>query len=340
MGSRRSSLFIPAIVIVVMIGLRREVGGDWWNYLDTFNYIKLAGFDLAMTRTEPGYAMLNWIAARFGWGIWFPNLICAALFTWGLISFCRIQPNPWLALVVALPYFIIGVGMGYTRQSAALGFVMIALVEYIRGRTPRMVIALALAPLFHSSALVVVLLIAIASVRQGIGTWALVIMLGAFLYVQLSGEIVGLLITFSEHIYIATGAVPRLLMNVVPALIFFGFRHRFATTPAELRLWTVFSLATFGTVALMFVVSSTTVVDRVGIYLIPLQMFVLSRVPVVFGSGRRQNTLPLALIIAYSLSVQVVWLDFGTFSKPWVPYKNYLWDWGPGGKRPARAPTR
>ena len=49
----------------------------------------------------------------------------AVPFTYGLFRICRQQPNPWLALVVATPFLIIVVGMGYTRQAAAMGFLMI-----------------------------------------------------------------------------------------------------------------------------------------------------------------------------------------------------------------------
>ncbi len=44
----------------------------------------------------------------------------------GLVQFCRKQPLPWLALAVAAPFIIIVVGMGYTRQSVALGFILLS----------------------------------------------------------------------------------------------------------------------------------------------------------------------------------------------------------------------
>ena len=35
--------------------------------------------------------------------------------------FVRRQPMPWLGLLVAIPYLVIVVGMGYSRQAIALG---------------------------------------------------------------------------------------------------------------------------------------------------------------------------------------------------------------------------
>jgi hypothetical protein len=326
-----------AVLLILAIGLRREVGSDWGNYLYIFNYIKATDLSFALQRTEPAYAVLNWIAAEAGWGIWFPNLVCAAIFTWGLLALCRLQPNPWLALVVALPYFIIGVGMGYTRQSAALGFLMLAIAQLIRGKTPSMLVSLALAPLFHTSAIVALPLIGLALFRRGIGAMAMVAVLGGFLIYAFGEEISSRIGLYEGGVYEASGgAVPRILMNVLPALVFLGFRNRFTANALELGLWRNFALTALLTGLLLFFVNSSALVDRMGLYLIPLQIFVLSRMPAVFGKGSRQNMLMLSGIVAYSLAVQVVWLNFGTWGGKWLPYNNYIWDRGPVDRTPGR----
>lgn len=327
-GSRRG-LALAAIALVLIIGLRREVGADWYNYQFIFDYIKVSSLERALARVEPGYAVVNWVAGRLGWGIWFPNLICAAIFVGGLLVFCRQQPNPVLALLVALPYLIIGVAMGYTRQSAALGFVLLALTQYSRGSTVRMVISLALAATFHNSALVVGPLIALAAAQRGAVTFAMFTLLAAVLAYQFSDHIFSRLTAYVENVYTAGGAVPRLAMNVVPAVIFLAIRRRFSSSPKELRLWTIFAAASLFSVALLFVVPSTTVVDRIGIYLVPLQIYVWSRLPIVFGSRFQQNMLVVAGLIVYSGAVQFTWLNYGTWGHAWLPYKNYLWDRSP-----------
>lgn len=324
-GAQRA-LTLVAIGITLMVGLRREVGADWNAYLVIYDYIKMANLGDALQRTEAGYAFLNLLAGKVGWGIWFPNLVCAAIFMWGLLKFCRQQPNPALGLLVAVPYFIIGVGMGYTRQSAALGFVLIALTQYSNGAYLRMVASIGLAALFHTSALVLVPLLAVASAPRGPLTLLMVAVFGAFLIFQFSAQIQTRLSFYTERTFTATGAVPRILMNVVPALIFLNFRRRFSTNPDELRLWTVFSLASILSLLLLSFVSSSTLVDRLGIYLIPLQVYVLSRVPGVFGGGKGQSMPLLVGIMAYSLAVELVWLTMGRRADPWVPYENYLLD--------------
>ncbi|HET9810621.1 MAG TPA: EpsG family protein, partial [Sphingomicrobium sp.] len=311
--------------------------GDWWNYLDTFKYIALSDFQTALSQTEFGYALLNWIAAQLGWGIWFPNLVCAAILVWGLVTLCKQQPNPSLALVVAVPYLVIGVGMGFTRQSAALGFVMLALVDAVHRRNLRVLLYLALGATFHTSTLVMVPLIGLSLVRRSTGMLFALGLLGIVLAVQFWDHIANQMVIYETYDITSHGAVPRLLMNVVPALVLLAYRKRFSASADELRLWTILAIITLFTVVLMFVVDSTAIVDRLGVYLVPLQIFVLSRVPTAFGTRHRQNLLLLTLIIVYSLTVELVWLNFSSWSsRAWIPYQNYIWDWGPGGRRPGR----
>ena len=340
-GSYRGSLLLPAIVLVIMIGLRREVGGDWWNYLYMFRYIQLADFAQGIQRTEPGYALINWVGAQLGLGIWFVNRVCAVIFTWGLIALCRQQPNPWLALVASI-FSIVLVGMGFTRQSVALGFCMLALAQYSERPNLRMIIFLALAPLFHTSSIIFALLIALASARERFLTGAVIAALAAFLYLQFAGQIGERLDVYTEgRGNIPLGALPRLLMNAIPAVIFLAFRQRFSTSPGELRLFTIFALMAFASLAILFLFPVAAIVpDRLGYYLVPLQIVVLSRVPTAFGSGDRSNMFFATVIIAYMLTAQITWLTQGNRSLAWLPYKNYAWDWGPASRRPARMEKR
>src|SRR3954471_21688342 len=97
---------VAGVALTLMIGLRYQVGGDWNNYflpLMEASYLPLSD---ALTLDDPGYMLLNWLAASGDLGMWFVNLICGALFTYGLLSFSRQQPRPWLAIVVAVPYLI------------------------------------------------------------------------------------------------------------------------------------------------------------------------------------------------------------------------------------------
>ena len=137
-------LFI-IIFLTVFIGFRFEVGGDWGAYLmyyDSFSGIYLR--DAFNITSDPGYILINWASSELGWGIYGVNTICGFIFALGLAIFCRNLPRPLLALLAAIPYLLIVVGMGYSRQGVALGFAMMGFVAL--GREKKLLL-LALAAL-------------------------------------------------------------------------------------------------------------------------------------------------------------------------------------------------
>ncbi|MCX7032362.1 MAG: EpsG family protein, partial [Arenimonas sp.] len=84
----------------------------------------------------------------------------------------------------------------------------------------------------------------------------------------------------------------------------------------KLWLW----IAVFAVVCLPLVGLASTAVDRVALYLIPLQLFVFSRIPLLATTVKMRTFLVVAVIAYYAL-VQFVWLNFATHAYGWVPYK-------------------
>ena len=118
---------------VLFIGFRFDVGGDWNQYLVMYlrvNDFSSSGFILG----DPAFNFLNLISSQLGIGFHGSNIICAGIFMYGLLKFCRYLPRPNLALLVAFPYLIIIVGMGYQRQSVAIGLSMLATLALFERR--------------------------------------------------------------------------------------------------------------------------------------------------------------------------------------------------------------
>ena len=116
------------IVLTLLIGFRYEVGGDWFNYFRNLDDVAGAMLDEVFLMSDPGYQFLNWLSLELDWDIFGVNLMAGAIFAIGLVVFCRSLPRPWLALAVAVPYLVIVVAMGYSRQGVALGLAMLGLV--------------------------------------------------------------------------------------------------------------------------------------------------------------------------------------------------------------------
>ncbi len=328
-ASRRSIvLSAAALALLLLIGLRYDVGGDWENYLDIYRRLAPQEITSALfgSRQEPAYTLINLVAARLGAGIWLVNLLCALPFTYGLFRICRQQPNPWLALVVATPFLIIVVGMGYTRQAAAMGFLMIGLSKIIDRRPPIQFILWTLAgALFHRTVLIFVPVMLVAGVRNKVASSALVLCSLILAYfVVLPGAMDQYGAGYIRQTYTAAGAGIRVLMNVVPAVLLLVFSHRFCWSGEERSVWRTYAaLCIAGGLAMPFI-SSNVIVDRLAIYLIPVQIFVYARIGYCFGLVRKGWLMWTVAVIVYSAAVLYVWLNYAVNAFAWLPYQNYL----------------
>jgi hypothetical protein len=320
------------VLLVLMIGLRHEVGGDWGNdwvlYQGTVGSKINATFWEALSVGDPGFSLLMWLLDLIGLGLHTLYLVSAVLFCWGFIVFCRAQPRPWLALTVAVPYLVIVVAMGYTRQSVAIGLSMLALVGLVQGNVLRFVLWLALAATFHKSAVILLPLAMLAGSRRPLFVAFWVCVSTFILFTLLLQESVdGLVKNYIVAEYNSQGAGIRIAMNAVPAVIFLWFRRRFIMSSNEHIFWTWMSLGALVFIGVLAVSPSSTAVDRVALYWIPLQLLVLSRLPDAMGREGRKNAVWVYAVVFYSATVQFVWLFFAQTAFAWLPYQFFPWVW-------------
>lgn len=314
-------LLLGAILITLAVGLRYEVGGDWRSYKFLFSYAGYASLGRSLLIGDPGYQVLNWLIQRIGLDIWAVNLVCGAVFTWGLYRFARTQPDPWLVFAVAVPYLVVVVAMGYTRQSVAIGIILAGLASMERGGSViRFAVYVAAAALFHRTAVVVLPLVVLAGQRNKLvnvlaGAAACFLLYDLFL----ADSVEGFVKNYIEAEYSSQGALIRVAMNLVPAALLLFFKRRLLFDPVSERIWRYFAFASLLMPVLLLVLPSSTAVDRLALYLIPLQVAVLPRAKYLF----RGQMLGKFLVLAYSGLVLFVWLNFAVHAQYWLPYKLY-----------------
>jgi hypothetical protein len=317
-------------LLALMIGFRHEVGGDWSVYLENMNAkanLTLADV-LAVRHGDPADNLFNWLAVESDFGIYFVNSAYGLLFSFGLIIFCRNQPRPWLAITVAVPYLITVVAMGYSRQGVAIGLAMLALVALENKRVLKFLLWIALASTFHKSAVILVTLALLAGTKRRLFMLIWIAITAILLFNLLLQEYID--VFYKNYIgaeYESSGASIRIAMNALPAVLFLIFRKRFQLSSTQRSFWTWMSWGALLFVILLYISPSSTAVDRVALYWIPLQLFVWSRIPDALGHRSGANVGWVYAVVVYSALVHFVWLFFAQTAFAWLPYQFYPWVW-------------
>ncbi len=316
------------VVLFLLVGWRHQVGGDWDNYLPTIDVALQQNFAEAMAQSgDRAYNLLTWLSAHTGAGIYGVNLGCALVFAYGLMVFCQKSPRPWLSLAVSVPYLVVVVAMGYTRQGVAIGLVMLGLVALDKGSTAKFVLWVVAAAFFHKTALILIPLAIFAGRKNWLAIMG-VLLTAVLMFFLLLAEHVDILVAgYITDQYASSGAAIRIAMNAMPAAIFLIFRKRFNLTDTQRVFWTWISLGGLTFIGLLILSPSSTAVDRLALYWIPLQLFVLSRLPAVIAKTNNEQLPWVFGVLLYSLAVQFIWLFYADNSWAWLPYQFYPWVW-------------
>ena len=316
-------------LLALMVGLRWEVGGDWGNYLSNYYQIvgvfESVGFNLSeilsRTHLDPSYVLLNIASHAIGWGVVGVNFVCGVIFCIGLGRFCLSLPRPWLAMTVAVPYMIIVVGMGYSRQAVALGCEMAGLVALSRGGVKSFIVWMLIGASFHKSAVVLLPIAALAGARNRLWTLlsgAAAAGVGFVLFLQKDAE--DLYQNYVGAEYQSSGAAIRIAMNLVPATLVLLFGKRMQFPEGQGRIWFWFSVISFLLAGLLVVSPSSTAVDRIALYMLPLQLAGFAYLPNILPK-KTISLLAIGPILFYYAAVQFVWLNFAVNAIMWLPYR-------------------
>ena len=326
-GTRRRSTLpvwlVLGLFLLLAIGLRHEVGCDWYAYQDYYRRIDGVGFAELWRMSDPGYQLFNWISNFFGWQVYGTNVLSGLVFVIGLVIFARAQPYPWLAVAVAVPYLVVVVSMGYTRQAVAIGLAFWALKVLEERQLTKFLALMALATLFHKTAVLLVPLglflfghgwfvRSLAVVLVALGLWA------AFLADYQEGLWEAYVLADMR----SAGARVRVVMNVLPALALLVFWRRWRRVYPDSRIWFWMALAALACVPLLTLASTAT--DRIALYITPLQVVVFSRLPALVRSRDLANLVVLGVLAGYA-AVLFVWLNYARHARCWVPYDNLLY---------------
>ena len=314
--------------LIVFTGLRFKVGGDWYNYLQVYYYFKGLSFNESLFITDPGYSFFNYLSQIIGFSdTVFVNFLCSICFYLSFFFFCKKIENYWISLLVSFPYLILVVSMGYTRQSVAISFFLIAMVFAIEKKLVKFLVFSLLAFIFHKSAIIILMFAPLFFLPKAFNSnvvflsytfFSFLIMSGAVYISSVSGENV---YTNQSGEMSSAGAIFRIIVHFLPLIFYIFYRSKIKLVFLEkIRLFDYLSLLILFT--LVLAIPFSTLADRFNLYLIVFDIFVFSYLFTVLNVFNRQ--VMLGSIIFFNTIMLIIWLNFGAWSGAWLPYQNYL----------------
>ncbi|WP_247744272.1 EpsG family protein [Ruegeria sp. R14_0] len=310
------------MVLSLFIGLRFEVGKDWVQYNYLYEVISDEPFIQAVGVTDLGYSLINWLSYQIGFGIAGVFLFCAIVLAVGIVMFALRTPYPWIAVAATMPHIVTVMAMDHVRQATALGIILIGLAYLDRRKVWTFLACIVLAALFHRTAIIL----------MGFGV-VLVSKNRALLYptfLAIAAIVIQYMLSDRLDIYSSRyleseagsrGALLRLFLNALPAAGFLVIQNRLNISPQLRKVLVLMAWAAVICFVAMPLSPSTVVVDRIGKYFLPVQIFFFSYFVTMFYGAVARAAVAL-LIVSYLMFTQVYWLAKSDLAQNfWVPYK-------------------
>lgn len=317
------SLFPVFLIYVLFTGFRDHVGMDWNNYLGIFASTRDMDISDIMERPQFGFMLLNWASRYMDWEIYGVNAVCALIFCFGLFSFARKMPNPWLALLVVSPYLVMVISMSAIRQAAAIGVLLYLFANWRTCGLMFKVTLIILAVTFHTSAIIFFLFVVFdmkSSWFVKAGAVAVTVAMALVIASSDNEQATYYSETYSDNSLVSGGAFAHVLLSAFPGFLYLALKKRWVSVYGHNAQYDM--LAWLSIISLPAVMVSSTGVDRLALYFSAIQMIVYSGLPGLYQSGTGSVIRFSMVILAFFL--MVFWLTFGNTSVVYIPYNNIL----------------
>jgi hypothetical protein len=310
------SIFFAGFLIL-LVGLRYEVGADWYPYVDIiFPVYKNINFFDIFSFSDPGYGLINYIAQKFNFSIAFVNIVCASIFISGFYKFAKNFHSINGAFLIAIPYMIVVMSMNYTRQTTALGLVLFALSYLINNRIFASFLFIVLASTFHKSAFLFMpfALVYFRDSKFFIYLAILAIPFFAYSIAQLFFE--ALIDEYLGGDYGSSGSGIRLLINFLAGLTFFAIKSNFYFSRNEETIYNAIAALSIGIFVLSIFIPFTTFFDRIGLYFSIIQIIAFSNLMYLL----RPRPVGFLILMPIYFFTLYFWLSNSAYAQSWIPY--------------------
>lgn len=322
---RRPVYYLVLLALFLFSAYRFQVGCDWTGYY--FQYVVADSPERRFFANNSEFVwwwLLRWSKDQdFVYPI--INVFSSAIFFAGVHVLARRQPDPLGFLVLLFPILIINMPMSGIRQGAAIGLICIAFAAFIDRRPIWFALWVAIAGAFHSSALVFLLMLPVATgryTRNRLLMAAALAVPGAFFLA--SGDSAEIAVGRYVGTGIdAFGGIYRVGLLFITAAYFFYFVRK-----KWMRKFTEdYSLVSIGAIGmaitLILLPISSVIADRFAYYFIPIQAMIFARLP--FLPFKSNKNVHVALPYVGLLLVFIVWTQTSSiFERCYLPYDSWI----------------
>ena len=311
--------FYFLLFLIIFIGLRFEVGGDWKAYLDWQKNTEAYSIYQSFALPSPVYSFINILSENLG-GIYFVNLCCAATCVLGLHIFSLTSDHPKFVFVSLIPFIIFIFSMGFVRQSLALSFVLM-----VHNRNIFIFIFGAFLAILSHASVIIILPIYYLS-RRGI---SFVRVLPTVFFITICVVIFYDQLYLYYKYYVTTQEYSSrgVFYRVSPffiILIFFVLRHLYIQSSNSTHVFEaiIFTFLPMLLLLLVAIGGHSTPADRMFYYFLPLVTLYIAKSNTLFNLNVIIKARSVFLVSNYALFF--MWMHLGDHVKYWVPYKNAI----------------
>ena len=319
---------ILSIILILFVGLRYEVGGDWVPYATI--YYEAQFYDLISVinnQQDPLFYVLNYFIALSGFqnGLVFVNITISIFSFFTFYKFINYNKLNFLSFVIFYPFIVI-ILMGFVRQSIALGFLFLILSNNLEKNQKKNFLFAFLASQFHFSGYLLflipifVLFTKLQLLLKPLNLFLLVFILFIF-YIYVFPIFIFKLWVFDYYIDSSMGGLFKNFPILIASSIFiFSFISIFKEI--ENRNFYL-TLSIFSVLCYLSIFLYGSLSDRILVYSIPLLILTFSKIH-DFIDLSYLKILYYFSIITFFLLFMIVWLSFSNSSDAWIPYNLYL----------------
>ena len=310
------------IVLILFVGFRYSVGGDWGTYNGLYEKFRFYDYISAIKTNEIFWVVLNVFAIQFNLGVAGVNFIIAIIFFSSLYVFNKKITNSFYIYMLAFPYFIIIVAMGYSRQCLALSFLMLSLSVTGSYREIKVVLLLLSGIFFHNSLIFISFLPFLYRPLINFSKIiVLTLLIFLFLYLILTSKIAFqyYFSYFLNQNVESSGAIFRVIFNSFPSLLFLYFIKIFYKDN-NFYIWLCLCLMNLSfLICLIFNLLPSGMIDRYLVYTSLIQLLVYIKIFDLYKGYIKDLIVTCTSLFFFIFMVS--WFYFGNASNQWIPYK-------------------